>query len=234
LKLATPTPWGGSGFVTVADGAVLDLNGQNVTATNGLKLNGTGILGGGALINSSPTGAGYAGLINLPTASSIVGGTGNINLSNPGIITGSNLTLGGAQGGTLSSILGTGVGTLTKVDAGTWTLGGLNTFTGNATLSAGTLKLGSTTPWGGSGTVSVSNGAALDLNGQSVVVGSARGLTLNGTGISGSGALFNSSSLAANYGGTLTLGSASSIVGSRGTISLSGGISGTGLKLGGR
>jgi fibronectin-binding autotransporter adhesin len=228
LKLGSTTPWGSTGTVSITSGAALDLNGQTVVvgSSRGLTLNGTGIVTGssnsGVLFNSSSTAASYGGLLTLGSASSIVGDTGSITLSNAGTVSGNfNLTLGGAQGGTLSSILGIGTGTLTKVDTGTWTLGGLNTFTGNTTISAGTLKLGSATPWGGTGTLSVTSGAALDLNGQTVVAGSARALTLNGTGVSGSGALFNSSSTAASYGGLVTLGSATTILGDTGAISLS-------------
>ncbi|WP_143744020.1 beta strand repeat-containing protein, partial [Polynucleobacter cosmopolitanus] len=54
LKLGNAAGLGGStSAASVTDGAVLDLNGQTVTNTNALTLNGTGISSGGALINSS-------------------------------------------------------------------------------------------------------------------------------------------------------------------------------------
>ena len=129
---------------SITSGAVLDLNGINYSNAEALTVNGTGISSGGAIINSSATGATYAGLLTLGSASSIIGGTGTINISNAGTITGATfgLTLGGAQGGTLASILGTTTGTLTKQDAGTWTLSGANTYTGVTTINAGTLTLG--------------------------------------------------------------------------------------------
>jgi fibronectin-binding autotransporter adhesin len=132
-----------SGAASITSGAVLDLNGITMTNTNALTVNGTGISTNGAIINSSSTGATYAGLLTLGSDSSIVGGTGTITISNVGTITGSGLglTLGGAQGGTLTSILGTGTGTLTKQNAGTWNLAGVNTFTGNTTISGGTLAI---------------------------------------------------------------------------------------------
>ena len=74
--------------VSVASGAVLDLNGTTMTGTNALTLNGTGISGGGALINSSTTAGTYAGLITLGSASSIVTTSGNITISNAGTIGG--------------------------------------------------------------------------------------------------------------------------------------------------
>jgi autotransporter-associated beta strand protein len=110
------------------------------------------------------------------------------------------LTLGGAQGGSLTSIVGTVAGTLTKADAGTWTLSGASTYTGLTTISAGILKLGAAggatnTPLGttGAGTT-VSSGAALDLNGYTL--GTAEALTLSGTGVSSGGALMTSGAAA--------------------------------------
>ena len=88
---------------------------------------------------------------------------------------------------------------VTKIGGGALTLSGANTYTGATTVSAGTLKLGSSGALGtssddttGTSSVTVSSGAALDLNGQSVT--RAAPLTLTGTGVSTTGALTNSSS----------------------------------------
>ena len=146
---------------SITSGAVLDLNGINYSTAEALTVNGTGISSGGAVINSSSTGATFAGLIRLGSASSIVGGTGTINISNAGTITGATfgLTLGGAAGGTLTSILGTTTGTLTKADGGTWTLSGANTFTGGTTLNAGTLNINNASTLGTSaGTFTIAGG----------------------------------------------------------------------------
>jgi autotransporter-associated beta strand protein len=56
------------------------------------------------------------------------------------------LTLGGAAGGSIASIIGTSTGTLTKAGTGTWTLSGANTYSGATTISAGTLVLQSDAP----------------------------------------------------------------------------------------
>ncbi|MBU3624420.1 autotransporter-associated beta strand repeat-containing protein, partial [Polynucleobacter sp. AP-Latsch-80-C2] len=181
LKVGNATALGSnSGAVSVASGAALDLNGITMTATNALTLNGTGISSGGALLNSNSTAATYAGLITLGSASSIIGGTGLITLSNSGTITGSGfgLTLGGAQGGAVNSVIGTNAGTLTKQDAGTWTLTNTNTYSGTTTISAGTLKLanvsGTTIPT----TAAISmSGGTLDLDGYSQIIAA-----LNSTG----------------------------------------------------
>jgi autotransporter-associated beta strand protein len=240
------TPLGtiGSGTIVTAAGAVLDLNGFTLTTAEALTLNGTGISSDGALTNSSATAASYSGLITLGSDSSIVTNAGAINVTNTGTITGPTLglTLGGSGNGSLASILGTTSGTLTKSGAGTWTLSGASTYTGLTTISAGTLKLGAAgsganTPLGtiGSGTTVTATGAELDLNGFTLTT--AEALTLNGTGISSSGALTNTSATAASYSGLITLGSASSIVTNAGDINVSntGTITGDtfGLTLGG-
>jgi fibronectin-binding autotransporter adhesin len=219
-------------YTRVLSGAVLDLNG--FTCSRYLYLNGTGISSGGALINSSATPATHSGLVILESASSIVGDAGTIALTNTGTMTGATfgLTLGGASGGSIASIIGTTSGTLTKVDAGTWTLSRANTYTGLTTISAGTLKLGNAAALGtnAAGTI-VSSGGALDMNG--INYSTAEALTLNGTGVSGGGALMNSSATGATFAGLVTLGSSGSIVGGTGTIALSntGTITGSGFGL---
>jgi autotransporter-associated beta strand protein len=212
---ATNTPLGTIGAgTTVIAGAALDLNGFTLGTSEALTLNGTGIAAGGSLTNSSVTSASYSGLITLgSTGVSIVANSGDINITNAGTINGATfgLTLGGSGNGSLSGILGTTSGTLTKSGTSTWTLSGANTYTGLTTISAGILKLGSSgsganSPLGtiGAGT-SVTAGGALDLNGFSLATSEA--LTLNGTGVSAGGALTNSSATAVNYSGLITLGS---------------------------
>ena len=150
VKLNATTALGGAtGAVSVASGAVLDLNGITmVSATNALTINGSGINSGGALTNTSSSGAGaYTGLVTLGSDSSIIASGSSITLSNVGTITGSgfNLTVGGAKNTSIASIIGTGAGGLTKRDAGTLTLTGANTYTGTTTVNGGTLTLGNGT-----------------------------------------------------------------------------------------
>jgi fibronectin-binding autotransporter adhesin len=125
---------------------------------------------------------------------------------------------------TLSGVVA-GAGTLTKKGAGALTLSGAsaNTFTSNLNISAGTVRLGKASALGTTaGTTSVTSGAVLDLNGQSI---GAEAVTINGTGISSSGALINSSGTAASLTGAVTLGSNAS-VGGTGSTTLSGVVSG--------
>ncbi|CAM3030119.1 autotransporter-associated beta strand repeat-containing protein [Rariglobus hedericola] len=136
---------------TVNSGGTLDLNGFTLTNAEALTLNGNGVSSGtstaGALRNSSATGVNYSGLLTLGSASKIVA-NGNINLTNAGTITGATfgLTLDGiATGSSVTSIIGTTTGGVTKAGLGTWTLSGANTYTGTTAVSGGTLVLNANT-----------------------------------------------------------------------------------------
>jgi autotransporter-associated beta strand protein len=131
----------------------------------------------------------FASAIGSSTSASLVKtGSGALTLSGPNTFTGS-LTL----------------------SAGTLTLSGANIHTGGTTISAGTVILGNAAALGASaGAVSVASGAVLNLNGYTVA--NTNPLTLNGSGIGGTGALINSSSSSDGvYAGVVTLGSNSTI-----------------------
>jgi fibronectin-binding autotransporter adhesin len=217
-----------AGGTTVNTGAVLNVNGITLSTSEPLALNGTGIAAAGALINGSATlSADYSGLITLESASSIVATTAarELNITNPGTIVGAGfgLTLGGAGIGTISSIIGTGTGTLTKIGTGIWTLSGNNEFTGLTSISAGTLRLGSTGNATNGPLGTVDNGVnitagALDLNG--FTLATAEAITIRGTGISAGGAITNSSATAADYSGLVTIGATSTIATNAGDLNL--------------
>ncbi len=221
-----------TGTTTVSSGAVLDLNGFSLTggATNAIQLNGPGLTGAaaGALTNTGTAPATIIGAITLGSASTITaaGSAGTLTCSGT-VGTGAYaLTLDGISGssGTMSGILSTPT-SITKTGQGFWTLSGANSYTGATNINAGTLMLGNVSALGTStGITTVTSGATLDLNG--ITLSSADPLTLNGTGVSGLGALLNSSGTAAGYSGAITLGSATSI-GTTGNITLgSAGITG--------
>ncbi len=65
-----------------------------------------------------------------------------------------------------------GGGPLTKTDAGTLVLGGMNNYPGATAIEGGTLQLGSGTAIGDSSAVTLNNNAMLDLNGNNETVGS--------------------------------------------------------------
>ncbi len=230
---ATNTPLGTTAAGTTVSGAssALDLNGYTLGTAEPLTLSGA--LATGALQNTSSTAVTYSGLITLGAASTIISNYGDINISNGGTITGATfgLTIGGAGNGTLSSILGTTSGTLTKNGLGVWTVSGSSTYTGLTTISAGTLRLGSAggatnTPLGTTGgATSITSGAILDLNG--FTLGTAEALTINGTGIASIGALITSSGSATSYSGAITMGAASRVANyGSGEFTITGAISG--------
>ncbi len=120
--------------------------------------------------------------------------------------TGRTLVLAGAGTGSSTGIISNGTATqllaVTKSDAGAWTVAGANTYSGVTNVSVGTLKLGHPCALGnGIGGATVAVGATLDLNGQT---GVNEVITLNGTGVGGSGALMNNSAAAASVGSGVT------------------------------
>ncbi|MDD2777142.1 MAG: autotransporter-associated beta strand repeat-containing protein [Gallionella sp.] len=220
---------------TVQSGATLDLNGQSVGAEaltlNNTVAGGSGVGGLGTLINSAATAASLSGTINLSgTFVSIVANNGDMTLS--GNILGASTTLildGANAASTVSGSIST-TGSVGKLGSGTWTLSGANTYSGTTSVLSGTLKLGHSAALGISMPVSVYAGGTLDMNGMTLAA--APQLVLNGTGVGGiAGALTNSSTQAASYNGTITLGSASSIVANNGNITLSGTLNGAGFGL---
>lgn len=208
LKIGNAKALGGNtSAASVTSGGVMDLNGTTMTNTNALTLNGTGISSAGALINGSATSGTYAGLVTLGSASSIIAGAGNITLSNTGTITGSGfgLTVGGAKNTTIASIIGIGTGTLTKQDAGILTLNAANTYTGDTTISAGTLALGVASAISSSSNVVLSGGTLQSAFNQSL---GTLNLTASSTLDLSSGGSFvfaDSSALAGSWTGTLSI-----------------------------
>ncbi|MFN7339565.1 MAG: beta strand repeat-containing protein [Opitutia bacterium] len=128
---------------------------------------------------------------------------------------GNNVTLGTAFAGGVNLSA-----SLVKSGAGTLTLSGANTYTGDTTVSAGTLALGNNSALGG-GAVSVASGAALNLAGFSLA---SNNLTLSGAGLSSAGALLNSAAGTSTLGGTLTIAAATTL--GSGNITLNGSLAG--------
>jgi fibronectin-binding autotransporter adhesin len=213
-----------------------------------LEFSTIGTVGGGASNLGTPTTVGN-GTIALGAATLRYTGTGHttdriVNLTGAGIITangagtlafdvasgsavtGTNLglTLNGTGTGAILDPIATGTGSLTKSGTGTWTLAGANTYTGATAVSAGVLNLQNSTATGTTaGGVTVTSGAAVELQG-GIAVG-AESLSLAGTGIATTGALRNLSG-ANSWGGALALTAASKIQSDASSLTLTGNISG--------
>lgn len=105
----------------------------------------------------------------------------NFTASVPNVTVARALTLGGSYTGAANEITGIirdtntaggGVVSLAKDGASTWALSGANTYSGNTTISTGTLALGASGSIANSPVISVSSGANFDV---SSVVGFATG-----------------------------------------------------------
>jgi autotransporter-associated beta strand protein len=175
--------------------------------------------------------------VDIVTSGLTIGGlivsAGNVTISRSGsgtlalasasafdVATGASLTVSAGFSGAFA---------LSKTSTGTLTLSGANSYTGITTVSAGVLNIQNASALGTtSGGTSVTAGAALELQGSIAIAGEA--LTINSTGVSTGGAL-RSISGTNSWSGAITLGSASRINSDSGTLTLSGGITGTGLAL---
>ncbi len=169
-------------------------------------------------------------------------GTGKLTFTAPifnqqqaGATANRTLTLGGAGDGEIQGIIRNnnnvaGTISLTKAGAGTWTLLGANTYSGNTTISAGTLVASNNSAFGSVGTVTLANtdarlelGDGITINRPLTVAdaGNNKTLGLQGDATSGTyaGAITNNETTAANF---------DVFAGAGGTLTISGGISGVG------
>lgn len=142
-----------------------------------------------------------------------------------------NPLIGGGISGEFTNVV-SGAGGLTKQGTGTLRLTATNTYAGATLISAGALRIfGATGAINSSSGVTVSNGAALELD--TVTTAVSRAITLNGTGIGGTGALRNLAGTN-TYSGLITLGmSGTTIYADAGTLNITnaGTIAGSGFNL---
>ena len=158
----------------------LDGSGGNLSVPAGIGLQTAGTQAGGSIINV----AGNNTINGNITLNSGAGGTafssdsGKLTLAGTVKIVGGSvrtLYLRGASNGEITGIISNGGASLPvnkDTGAGTWTLSGANTYTGNTTVSSGTLKAGiaSTTgpdsgPFGVNSSVTVNASGTLDITG---------------------------------------------------------------------
>ena len=212
-----------NGTTVAATGAALQLENGITVGVEALSLTGTGVGAAGALRNILGDNT-WQGLITLGNTTTIASDNDTLTLSGGIAATTLALTITGAGNITVSGATGiTGTtATLTKSGAGTLTISAPGTYQGLTTVSAGVLNIQNATATGTTaGGVSVTSGAAVQLQGN-INVG-AESLTLNGTGISLTGALRNISGNNRWQGG-IVLNAASRINSDGGLLTLSGAI----------
>lgn len=164
-----------------------------------------------------------AGAVNIDGAIGSAGALGVTDITGAAVTLSSSVALGSDKSLTVTNsgassvagaISGSGA-TVTKAGAGTLTLSGANSYTGATNIDAGVLKLGSAgssdnTPLGTTaGATTIADGAALDLAGYTLA--NAEAITISGTGVSNSGAIYNSTGTAVTWSGATTLAANASI-----------------------
>jgi len=230
---------GGGGLRLVKQGGGTQiLSGSNTHAGGTTILAGTlrqGVANAfGATSAPLTLGGGTANLNGLPLGIGALHGSGG-SIANNASATEALLTLGNgnANGGEFSGSLldrstGTGTLALAKTGTGTQTLAGNNSFSGPASIQAGTLVAASPTALGAStGTTTVASGATLRLaDGVRIP---AESITLNGSGSAFNGALQAAENANAIWAGTVILGDAARLGAMPGgTLTVSGPIVGSG------
>lgn len=218
--------------LTVNSGTTLALSTFTLGATNAptsvvlqnggtaSTISGTGVLtlGGNVTVNKI-TGTGVGATISCPVA--LTNAITRTFTVADETTTATDLTVSGIVSTT---------GAITKDGAGTMVLSALNTYTGLTTVNAGLIRVQSNTALGTTaGTTTVTNGAAVEINGSGLSI--AEPIILNGTGINSGGSLRN---IANNnsWSGAITITATSPRINSdAGLLTLSGGITGTGFAL---
>ncbi|MEK7414476.1 MAG: autotransporter-associated beta strand repeat-containing protein, partial [Planctomycetota bacterium] len=183
--------------ITVISGDILELASASIPVGKTLTIAGNG---GGATVGAlrfTGAGNGWAGGVTLSAAT----------------------TIGGTGSGTISGAI-SGAFNLTKCDTGTLTLSGDNSGYANAIAfqdgSSGRIVATHNNALGTAGSLTVTSGDTLELNGAGV---SGKTLTLSGVGDTAAGCFITTGSADA-WSGAVTLGAASSIGGTgAGTIS---------------
>jgi fibronectin-binding autotransporter adhesin len=150
--------WGDGNADTAGGFGQIGFGAGNIVLDNG-TLEYVGGAASGNMDRSFTIGAGGATLVANGSA------TWEITEVGRGIALASNggtLTLSGSSDGLISKAIG-GNGGLTKTGAGTWTLSGVNSFTGQTTVNSGTLVLGAYYSLASSSGLTINNGGTVSL-----------------------------------------------------------------------
>ena len=173
---------GGLGYgITKAGGSTLILNSANTYGGDTRIQAGTVALGNNLALQNSALDTSGAGAVTLaattPTFGGLKGGAALASVITNGYSSVTTLALNPGTGvtNTYSGSIANGAANmnLVKIGAGTQVLSGANTYSGNTTISAGTLALGPGGSIASTAKVSIAAGATFDV--------SAAGITLSGS-----------------------------------------------------
>ncbi len=217
ITLGNPVGNSGSGSLVKTGAGLLTLTASNTYSGGATVSGGTlailgdwtlGAAGGGITLNGGTLRLAASG-INTARTVSLAASSGTIDTD------GFDSTF---SGNIVNARTGISPG-LTKIGDGTLTLSGNNSFNGGVKIVGGTVSVMSTNAFGATffPAVTVSSGAALQV--QNGINPNSLSLTLNGSGVSGDGALRNASGNTTVAGG-MTLGSNTRIDSDSGTLTL--------------
>ena len=174
------------------------------------------ILGGGSITKNgsgiftlSSSDNNYTGNTTISAGTLQVSGLLGQGSYGSNIANAATLTLNTSANQTLSGSM-SGSGSLIKAGASSLVLNGASsTFAGNVAINSGLIQIGDDRALGNTeGAISIASGAALDLNGKEI----AKPITIAGTGISNSGAIYSSNTVdIAELKGNVTLDTSSTI-----------------------
>jgi autotransporter-associated beta strand protein len=188
--------------ITVTNSALI------YTINGGSKISGTGSLlkqGAGTLILDNSGANDFGGGVSIAAGTLQIGsndtGTGTIPGSSTVIDNGA-LAFNRNDDFTVPNII-SGAGTVAQNGTDIVTLNGVNTFSGAATITQGTFKLGNSSALGTTnGGTFVTNSGTLDIGANAINIGN-EPVTISGAGVSGNGALVNNSGSATFVGPNL-------------------------------
>jgi len=221
----------GTGAVTKTGAGNLTLTGMN-TFSGGTTISAGTLTLGNATDTLRDTGAVAVsgGTLAIGANSDTVGA---VTLSSGGItgsggtLTAASYTATNAGDATISADLA-GAGGLSKSGAGALTLSGTNSYTGTNLISAGTVKAASSSALGASANaLTLSGTGALDLNAQSLQVGTLTGVAANtiSSSVAGAASLTATSNSNSTFAGNISDGSGTVALTKAGTGALT--LSGT-------
>jgi len=144
-------PRNSSALGSAAAGTIVTNGGQLYLDANVDFLDEALTLGGSALRKGGAGVTTWGGPLTLVANTTItLDGGATLNLTNANGISGAgyNLDLLGTGTGTIAGPIALGTGNVTKSDAGTWTIGPTNTYSGLTTVNAGILRLAGSEPFG--------------------------------------------------------------------------------------